>query len=239
MIQTVKDYIPQFDVYDLGVKPRGESLSPKGLIFHVFDDLTRNCNILDIGFGSGSLGKLIKAHPDTQHWNVDGIDGWEANCKNSSLIEKNIYRNITHGLAQEIPLDVLNQYDILCLLDVIEHLDSGTAKWLLRTLLSNMNNDSRLFISTPLWFYPQHNIQSGDLEQHLIGIPAQSMMCLMPHAYVVGEQLIGGFILGKRSLEFIDFFEPYPYQSLTLERGTQLARAVGMQLSQNIAYKLS
>lgn len=239
MFQTVKNYEKQFEDCILNTLPRGESLSPKGLIFHILDDQTQSCNVLDIGFGSGSLGKLIKSHPDTQHWIVDGIDGWEANCKNIELIEQKIYRNITHGLVQDISLDTFKQYDILCLLDVIEHLDANTAKWLLRTILNNMSDSAKLFISTPLWFYPQHNIHSGDLEQHLIGIPAQSMMCLMPYSYAFGEQLVCGFVLGKRSLEFIDFFEPYPYQSLTIDLGTQLARAVGMQLSPNMVYKLA
>ncbi|HRO57473.1 MAG TPA: methyltransferase domain-containing protein, partial [Nitrosomonas europaea] len=164
--------------------------------------------MLDIGFGAGKLGELIKSNLATAHWSVDGIDGFEANCHNIDLFEKKIYRNIWHGLAQDLPSDWLRSYQIICLLDVIEHLTADTAKWLLRTLLTHMGDDAFLFISTPLWFYPQDTMQQGDLEEHLIGIPATSMMALIPKIYSINSPLVGGFVLGKRSLDFIEFFQP-------------------------------
>jgi hypothetical protein len=41
--------------------PLGDSASPKNLIFHILENSNKEIHILDIGFGSGSLGKLIKS----------------------------------------------------------------------------------------------------------------------------------------------------------------------------------
>jgi hypothetical protein len=112
---------------------------------------------------------------------------------------------------------------------VIEHLNAETAKWLLRTLLSSMGENAFLFISTPLWFYPQHSQQSGDLEEHLIGVSAATMMALIPIMYAVNHPLIGGFVLGKRSLEFVEFFQPTTDKSFSFQRGSLLASAVNCQ----------
>ena len=66
---------------------------------------------------------------------------------------------------------------------MIEHLDRDTAIELVRYILTNMNDNARFFISTPLWFYPQDTIQEGDVEKNLIGVPVSSMMAMMPQMY--------------------------------------------------------
>ena len=217
----------------------GTSASPKGMIFHIFENNKIPVSILDIGFGSGELGALLKNNPETHHWDVDGIDGWEPNCVNELLINRKLYRNIWHGMAQEIPADQLSQYNIICLLDVIEHLNAETAKWLLRTLLTHMGSNAYLFISTPLWFYPQENQQSGDLEEHLIGVPASSMMALLPTMYSINSPLIGGFILGKSSLDFIEFFQPTHNKNFSFHQGSLIATSIGLQQQPGIVFKTS
>jgi hypothetical protein len=62
---------------------------------------------------------------------------------------------------------------------LIEHLNIETAKWLLRTLLTNMGENAFLFISTPLWFYPQNQQPAGDFEKQLKGVRASSIMALI------------------------------------------------------------
>jgi hypothetical protein len=120
------------------------------MIFHILEDKTIPVEVLDIGFGLGGLGHLIKNSNETKHWSVDGIEGWLANCLNEAIKEKKLYKNIWHGFAQELSFEVLSKYKIICLLDVIEHLNIETAKYLFRTLLTGMGNDSYLFMSTPL-----------------------------------------------------------------------------------------
>lgn len=209
--------------------PRGTSASPKELFAHIFDDNSQVIQVLDIGFGDGSLGRLIKNYIPTSHWSVDGVDGFEPNCNNEVLFNDKIYRNIWHGLAQDIPSEQFKAYDLICLLDIIEHLDVETAKSLLKELLSSMKDDAYLFISTPLWFYPQDAIQEGDLEEHLIGVPATSMMALIPKIYSINEPLIGGFILGKLSLDYIDFFQPTNNKNFSYEQGLNILNIINCQ----------
>lgn len=207
----------------------GYSASPRELIFQLTDLMVQlSVNVLDIGFGTGTLGRMIKANPDTFYWSVDGVDGFEPNCYNQTLFNDDIYRNIWHGLAQNIPQELFAKYDVICLLDVIEHLDRDTAIELVRYILANMNDNARFFISTPLWFYPQDTIQEGDLEKHLIGVPVSSMMAMLPQMYSVNNPLIGGFIYGKASLEYADMFSPVTNPSFSQEQGRAIARAVNV-----------
>ncbi len=217
----------------------GGSAAPKSIIFHIMENNKLQTSVLDIGFGSGQLGELIKSTRETNHWNIDGIDGWLPNCENQTLFQKSIYKNIWHGLAQEIPTEQLSKYNIICLLDVIEHLNAETAKWLLRTLLTHMGENSSLFISTPLWFYPQESEQTGDLEEHLIGVPASSLMALLPTMYSINNPLVGGFVFQKKSLEFIEFFQPTHNKNFSLEQGLKIASAVGLKIQPGILFKTS
>jgi 2-polyprenyl-3-methyl-5-hydroxy-6-metoxy-1,4-benzoquinol methylase len=210
--------------------PQGHSDCPKTVIFHILKDNSAAIEVLDIGFGTGSLGREIKINAPTRHWEIDGIDGFEPNCHNSDLLNARVYRTIWHGLAQEIPPERFQRYKIICLLDVIEHLPAATAKSLLRSLLAGMRDDAFLFVSTPLWFYPQSAQQEGDLEEHLIGVPATSMMALLPKMYSISPELVGAFVLGKKSLDFIEFFQPTTDRNFSLERGLAVANAINLQI---------
>ena len=235
--QIVKDYSVVTPLAVSGVVPQGASSAPKGLIAHILEDNSPEISVLDIGFGTGGLGELIKGDARIRHWSVDGVDGFEANCANPALLEKKLYRNIWHGLAQEIPFKTLAQYKIICLLDVIEHLPEDAAKFLLETLLADMGRESFLFISTPLWFYPQDTIQSGDLEAHLIGVPVTAMAALRPKMYCITAPFIGGFVLSKDSLEFIDAFQPTTDKTFSMERGMALADSIGFRYENGVLFK--
>lgn len=215
----------------------GDSAAEKRLIFHAVQDRQREIQVLDIGFGRGTLGALIKANPETRHWQIDGIDGFEVACYNAALFEQRHYRNIWHGYAQDLPPERLASYDVVCLLDVIEHLDAPTARALLKNLLASLRDDGLLMISTPLWFYPQHSNQAGDLEEHLIGVPASSMMALQPLAYTMGPSLVGTFVYSRRSLDYADLFHPTTDKSFSIEQGAKVAAAVGMRLQPGVVYK--
>lgn len=88
MKQIIKDYHLMDEITSNEYKPLGNSAAPKEVIFHILENNSVQVDVLDIGFGTGSLGTMIKMNPSTQHWQVDGIDGWEANCKNIDLFEK-------------------------------------------------------------------------------------------------------------------------------------------------------
>lgn len=237
----MKTYVQDYEVVaplpQGNFKFNGDSAAEKRLVFHVLPDPQRPVQVLDIGFGRGTLGALIKTNPDTQHWQVDGIDGFEVACYNAGLFEQRHYRNIWHGYAQDLPAQTLASYDIVCLLDVIEHLDAEGARALLKNLLGALREDGHLVISTPLWFYPQDSNQAGDLEEHLIGVPASSMMALQPLAYAMGPVLVGTFVYSRRSLAYADLFHPVTDKSFSIEQGARVAAAVGMQLKPGVVYK--
>lgn len=238
MKQTVKDYRFIEQATYTSKVPLGDSGSPKNLIFHILSDNSDSVDVLDIGFGEGTLGKIVKESPATSHWHVDGIDGWEENCYNTSLFKNGYYRNVWHGMAQELPNELLSKYRIVCLLDVIEHLSVNTAKDLLRDLLTHMGDDSFLFVSTPLWFYPQDQVQDGDLEEHKIGIPASSMFALIPVLYSISEPLIGGFVYSKKSLNYVEFFQPTENKEFTYQMGRDIVRAINVNYKQGEYYRL-
>lgn len=220
-------------------KPLGDSGAPKEIIFHISENNSQNVKVLDIGFGAGKLGCLIKENLNTSHWEIDGVDGWKANCHNADLISKKYYRNIWHCLAQDLSAEHLKSYDIICLLDVIEHLDAQTARSLIKFLFENLGEKSALFLSTPLWFYPQESVQTGDLEEHLIGIPASSMLAMLPRMYSINHPLIGGFVYGKESVDFSDFFQPSNNKNFTYEMGLRILNSVGMQYKPGVLFKIN
>lgn len=208
----------------------GNSMAAKEIVKHVFADNRGVRSVLDIGFGVGDLARIVKSDPATKHWHVDGIDGFAETCRNAALFDKGWYRNVWHGLAQDIAPDQLAAYDLLCLFDVIEHLDANTAKQLLKTLLESLGPNSRLAISTPLWFYPQDRNRDGDLEEHLIGVPARSMLAMQPAMYLISSQfLIGNFVFTKDSLRHIDQFQPTTDRAFGLRQGLAHLAELGVQ----------
>ncbi len=238
MRQIVKDYGAIVPLKTFTLMPDGGSLADKNIIFNSVTDVSAPISVLDIGFGVGGMGHLIKGHSQTAHWNIDGLDAWEPNCHNQALISQRVYRNVWHGLVQQLDEAQLRQYDVICLMDVIEHLDVPTAKAVLTKVLTHMREDARFVMSTPLWFFPQDEIQSGDFEKHLICVPATAVLGLLPLIYSITPMLIGNFVFGKKSLDTISLFQPVEDQSITFDKGWAIVRALRLPHEPGVAYSL-
>ncbi len=234
--QIVKDYEICSEIPAVNLSFGGHSAAHKQVIFSIIKNYNDPVQVLDIGFGTGTLARMVKSNPTTAHWHVDGVDGYHVNCSNKELFKEKLYRNIWHGLAQDLSPEQLGYYDVICLLDVIEHLTVDAAKSLVHSLLSCLRDDAYLFMSTPLWFYPQATQQEGDMEEHLIGVPASSMLALQPLMYTVGPYLVGNFVYSRASLDFVDFFQPSTDKNFTMEKGIKIAKSVNMQLDVNTLY---
>jgi 2-polyprenyl-3-methyl-5-hydroxy-6-metoxy-1,4-benzoquinol methylase len=222
MKKIVNEYQVVADISPCDCKFLGTSASLKRIVTVVPEDKTQTITILDIGFGAGDLGEIVKSTPETAHWHVDGIDGFIVACSNIELFNKRFYRNIWYGYAQNIPRDLLSSYSMICLFDVIEHLDPVSAKNLLILLLSSLGEDGRLVLSTPLWFFPQDHTQTGDMEEHLIGIPAKSLLSLDPlMCFISSGSLIGTFVFSKKSLDYMDCFLVTTDKNFNFEAGLQ------------------
>lgn len=235
MRTIVSGYEPVVGIANQPDRFVGNSVAFKGIVQHVFADPAVPRQVLDIGFGAGRLGRLIKELPETAHWHVDGVDGFEDTCRNAPLFAERIYRNVWHGLAQELGTERLGQYDLLCLFDVIEHLPAAAASELLANLLGALKPGARLAVSTPLWFWPQGQLMPGDLEEHLIGIPASSMMRLRPHMFHISSRfLVGTFVFGPESLARIARFQPREDAGFDRAAGEADLAALGLKADDNL-----
>jgi SAM-dependent methyltransferase len=228
MQQYISDYLLVQDIPPGDYHFTGNSIGNKQVAKYAFADRACPRTLLDIGFGVGDLGRIIKTDDGTQHWQMDGIDGFRDTCCNEGLFAKRYYRNIWHGLAQELPPEQLRAYDAICLFDVIEHLDVTGAQALLKSLLEALGPDSRLILSTPLWFWPQSRQNPDDLEEHLIGVPASSLLRLQPVMFTVDPRfLVGTFVFTRKSLVHVEQFQPTPDRSFNQEAGRAHLEALG------------
>ena len=233
----VKDYKMIGEVVQTDRVFVDSSMATKEILKYIFTDNAPARTVLDIGFGIGELARISKNGDAIRHWSIDGVDGSLETCQNVELFRKKWYRNIWHGLAQDIAIDELKAYDVLCLFDVIEHLDAASAKQLLKSLLDSLGPDSRLVLSTPLWFYPQDQLAEGDLEEHLIGVPARSLLAMQPTMFLVSPAgLIGNFVFTRESLRHIDQFQPTTDRSFGLQEGLQHLMSLGLQADGKLYY---
>ncbi len=234
----VKDYEICADIPPYEGTITGTSVALKNIVHHAFPDNTPRKSVLDIGFGRGHLGQLIRETPQTAHWAIDGIDGFQRTCSNIPLFQKKLYRNIWHGLAQDLGAARLASYDLLCLFDVIEHLEVADARKLLQTLLSSLGDNARLIVSTPLWFMPQDNDTAGDLEEHKFGVAAQSMLLLQPLMYHIDPNfLVGTFVYQKSSAGMMAHFTPTTDKAFNFSAGWKHLESLGRH-ADGVLYKI-
>jgi hypothetical protein len=179
----------------------GTSGTTKWIIPELFDSSDDHM-ILDIGFGRGELAQILRNSDFTGLIQIDGIEGYRKTCLNPRLSD--LFDNVWCGLAQEIPADTIVEYDYVFLMDVIEHLTPEEGKNLLTFILTNMAEDAKLVVSTPLWFFPQGHVEPGDLEVHKCFYPIMSFMEMYPERYNINPvDLVGMFVFGKKSLNYV------------------------------------
>lgn len=207
------------------------SVGLKEIVGHIFQDPSRSVSVLDIGIGQGELGRTIRTQPHLSHWQTDGIDGSLDTFCNASLFDHGYYRNIWHGLAQELPAAALRTYDLICLFDGIAHLEPLQAKKLLSDLLHALGPDSRLVLGAPLCFFPaQAHRNGGDVKQQEIAIPAQSLIALSPTMiYVDPKSLVGTFVFTRQSIPLLDKFVVTADRGFNFDAGLQNLQALGMK----------
>jgi hypothetical protein len=57
--------------------------------------------------------------------------------------------------------------------------------------------------------------------------------------YATNHPLVGGFIFNKRSLDFVEFFEPTPNRSFSYDKGLAIANSVRMNLQPGVVFKFN
>ena len=128
-------------------------------------------SILDIGVGWGLMGVIFRAYTDIRlaelkpsrykNWETK-IDGIEIFKEYENPLWK-VYNNVYIGDALKV-IDVLDNYDLIYLGDVLEHFEKDKGIELLNKLFKHTNN---ILIAIPDPAPPQNEILGNPNEKHL------------------------------------------------------------------------
>lgn len=128
--------------------------------------------LLDIGPGFGKYGVLAREYlelwdgrnqySDWQH-RIDCIEGHE---KYITSLHRYIYNNIYTGDAARILFDLETRYDLVLMIDVLEHFEHSEGLKILQYL---SQGESHILISTPKFVNPQEDVFENPFEKHRSG----------------------------------------------------------------------
>jgi hypothetical protein len=131
--------------------------------------LTRPAAMLDVGIGNGKYGFLAREY--LEYW--DGgtplgerryrIDGIEAFAAYVTPLQQKIYDEIFIGEATTVLPQLKNRYDLVLLIDVLEHLDRDNGNRLLDQCRAIARN---LLVSTPAKMEEQGALFENTYERH-------------------------------------------------------------------------
>ena len=113
--------------------------------------LKKNAEILEIGCGTGSNLNMLKSYGF-----VSAIEPSEEAIH--YLKKKDLTAvNFSKGKCPE-DLDFENKFDLICMFDVLEHIDEDSET--LSKTIKSLKNNGRLFITVPAyqWLWSQHDI---------------------------------------------------------------------------------
>lgn len=80
--------------------------------------------ILDVGCGYGKYSILLREYLDPDPI-VDGVEAWEPYVKNFKL--KNLYHKLYVDDVLNLSQDILDEYDLIVMGDVLEHIEKQDA----------------------------------------------------------------------------------------------------------------
>jgi len=127
-------------------------------------------SVLDVGVGWGRYGALLRlglerGYADISNranWQVR-IDGIEAFPGYIGEIQRSVYNEIHFGTVQEL-IGKLEDYDVILLGDVIEHLEKDEGAGLLKALVGKAK--LRVVVATPNGRYDQDALYGNEFEKH-------------------------------------------------------------------------
>jgi len=127
------------------------------VIKYIVENVKKNSKILDVGFGAGAYGKLLRAF---YYENIDGLDVYGENINEMGLhlIYDNIY-------IENIMDFNFKYYDLIIMGDILEHIELDSAKKLLLTFIEK-SKCGQMIISVP-YEYEQDELYGNYHEKHL------------------------------------------------------------------------
>ncbi len=156
-------------------------------------------SILDIGVGFGKYGFLAREYLEI--WGKDTgykdfklrIDGVEPFNEYITPCHRYIYNNIYTTSALEFVNKQSTSYDLVLLIDVLEHLEKKKGEMLLNDLLQKNRN---VLISTPKIFHRQGAVYSNTYEVHR-SLWAKKELLKFGKGIVIPFKLASIVLLGK------------------------------------------
>lgn len=125
--------------------------------------------LLDVGVGLGKYGVLAREFLDGRQgrwqkadWQVQ-IDGIEGFPDYITPLQTAVYNTLHIGEARQLLPTLPTHYDLILLIDVLEHFPKEEGRALLTDLLKAGRN---LVVSTPRWFIPQTAVYGNAYETH-------------------------------------------------------------------------
>jgi hypothetical protein len=109
--------------------------------------------LLDVGVGGGKFGVLAREYlevwnqPASSSGRTRRIDGIESYADYLTPLHRHVYDELLVGDALEILPRVTRRYDLLLLIDVLEHFEHDDGNGLLRAALAVSDN---VLVATPL-----------------------------------------------------------------------------------------
>lgn len=123
---------------------------------YIVENVDKSAKILDVGFGAGAYGKLLRS---LYYQNIDGLDIYPNNIKELGLDK--IYDNIFIENILDFEFEF---YDLIIMGDLLEHIELKYAKKLLSNLMENKCD--QIIISVP-YEYEQDELYGNKYEKHL------------------------------------------------------------------------
>jgi len=127
------------------------------ILKYILENIKKDAKILDVGFGSGVYGKLLRSF---YYQNIDGLDVYGENIKEMGL--DLIYNNIFIENILDFDFDF---YDLIIMGDVLEHIDLESSKKLLSGFIDG-NKCNHIIVSIP-YEYEQDEVYGNKYEKHL------------------------------------------------------------------------
>lgn len=134
----------------------GRSALVERLLGFFLPNSSKNLDILEVGAGVGQNVSTL--------CNYGSVDVLEVDQQGlNALYER---RDVREVIAEGIPCKLNLQYDVICALDVIEHLEDDEAAML--WISENLKPGGVLLITVPAhqWFFSQHDVALGHFRRY-------------------------------------------------------------------------
>ncbi len=163
-------------------------------------------SILDVGMGNGKYGFLCREYLDLAKVDANAvygqrktvIHGIEAFEPYISTVQRDVYDRIFIGDAREIIPSLSEDYDLVLMIDVLEHFDLDDAVMLVRNI---QRIGKHMIISVPAVRWPQDAMFGNDYERHRHSFSVDELRSLGFQVLMnIGGSWVG--VWGPRSREF-------------------------------------